>query len=175
VPHASNNRRLVTTKGTALCVTCHGEILRDVKAVKSSHLPAREDCVACHDPHGSLVKPILKKGEKDLCLGCHADLSNILKNAKAKKHVPAAEGQCAKCHRPHDADQPDLLKAAAPGLCTTCHAPDTQKIRAAHGGIPVAKSDCVACHEPHGSLSGTLIQPVEHKPFAGKICTACHK
>jgi predicted CXXCH cytochrome family protein len=121
------------------------------------------------------VKPILKKQERELCLGCHTTLATVLNNAKAKKHVPVAEGKCDTCHKPHDADHPDLLKATAPGLCTNCHAPDVPKMRTAHAGIPVAKSDCVACHEPHASQTGLLIQPVEHKPFAGKACIACHK
>jgi predicted CXXCH cytochrome family protein len=110
-----------------------------------------------------------------LCASCHAPIANVLKAAKAKVHAPAAAGQCALCHKPHDADQPDLLKAAAPGLCTTCHAPEAEKMRGAHGGIPVAKANCVACHEPHGSETGMLIQPVVHRPFAGKVCNACHK
>jgi predicted CXXCH cytochrome family protein len=175
VPHASGNKHLVTTKGSALCTTCHGDVLRDAKQVKSSHLPAREDCATCHDPHGSLVKPILKRAEKDLCLGCHAPIATLLKDAKAKKHLPVEQGKCDTCHKPHDSDQPDLLKAAGPGLCTGCHVPDVPKMLTAHAGIPVAKSDCVACHEPHASASGVLIQPVEHKPFAGKACIACHK
>jgi predicted CXXCH cytochrome family protein len=175
VPHASDNRRLVTVKGTELCVTCHGDLLKDAKAVKSSHPPAKQDCVACHDPHGSLVKPILKKEQKDLCLGCHASMANLFKDAKARKHAPAAQGQCDTCHRPHDSPQPDLLKVAQPGTCTGCHSVTSPKVLAAHGGIQISRATCTGCHNPHGSQAAGLMHEVTHRPFAGRVCSACHK
>jgi len=75
----------------------------------------------------------------------------------------------------HESRQPDLLKAAMPGLCTTCHSVTERKIVAAHGGIPIKNAVCTGCHEPHVSASAGLFHPVGHKPFLGKVCSACHK
>jgi predicted CXXCH cytochrome family protein len=174
VPHASANAKLVTTKGSELCLTCHSNVLGG-KNIKSTHLPAKENCAGCHDPHGSTAKTQLKKDPPELCLGCHTKLADVMRKPGAKIHPPAAMGQCTFCHKPHEAVDVKLLTSSPPGLCVTCHNTANEKIVAAHGGMQVKETNCVGCHEPHAAEGSKLFHPVQHKPFAGAVCTACHK
>ena len=175
VPHASDTKNLVAGKGTEVCMTCHADVLGSVTPVLSTHLPVKQDCVACHEPHGSAIQGQLKRPQKELCLTCHTKLGEAMKKAKANVHPPAAKGECSRCHTPHESRHRDLLKAAVPGVCTTCHAPTEAKIVKAHGGLPIKDASCTGCHEPHVADGAGLFHPVGHKPFLGKVCSACHK
>ena len=175
VPHASDTKSLVAGKGTAVCTTCHADTLTGAKNILSTHAPVKQDCTACHDAHGSTIQAQLKKAPKELCVTCHTQLAEAMKKPRADVHPPAARGECLQCHLGHESRQPDLLKAAEPGLCTTCHSVTEPKIVAAHGGIPIKNAVCTGCHEPHVSASAGLFHPVGHKPFLGKVCSACHK
>ena len=124
---------------------------------------------------GELSETQLKKAPPELCLACHAKLADVMKKPGAKVHPPAAMGQCTFCHKPHESTQVDLLTSSPPGLCVTCHNTASEKIVKAHGGMQVKDANCVGCHDPHAAEGSKLFHPVQHKPFAGAVCTACHK
>ncbi|MCK4890743.1 MAG: cytochrome C, partial [Candidatus Aminicenantes bacterium] len=35
------------------------------------HAPVQEDCMSCHNPHGTVANNLLKQNEPFLCLQCH--------------------------------------------------------------------------------------------------------
>ncbi len=51
-----------------VCYTCHAE---KRGPFLWEHAPAREDCTICHDPHGSVHRPMLKARAPWLCQQCH--------------------------------------------------------------------------------------------------------
>lgn len=51
-----------------LCYTCHTE---KRGPFTFEHAPVREDCVSCHDPHGSNHKRLLLQKAPNLCWNCH--------------------------------------------------------------------------------------------------------
>jgi predicted CXXCH cytochrome family protein len=175
LPHATDTRNLLTAEGSGLCLVCHGNILEGGKAIKSTHLPVKQDCTSCHDPHGSVIKAQLKQKPKDLCLNCHVTLSEKMKKPDARVHPPIVDGDCGLCHKPHESQQPKLLQASLGELCATCHEVEAPKFVKAHGEIQVKGTACTECHDPHAAEGPGLFHPVVHKPFAGRVCTACHK
>jgi predicted CXXCH cytochrome family protein len=174
VPHASDADSLVTVKGSELCLACHGDVLKEGKKAQSTHPPVVKNCVACHDPHGSLIQAQLKQEKKELCLGCHSTLADVMDKPDTLIHSPA-EGDCGLCHQPHESAQPKLLQDSQSDLCAMCHDTADPKVVQAHGEIQVKGTTCTGCHNPHASEGSGLFHPVVHKPFAGKVCTACHK
>jgi predicted CXXCH cytochrome family protein len=89
-------------------------------------------------------------------------------------HPPFQKGPCLACHAPHASEQEGMLVKAPGALCTSCHDISAQSIKVAHKGLLTAHTDCTSCHEPHASDSKTLTLPVQHPPFAGGDCCACH-
>ena len=51
-----------------LCLKCH---TRYQGLFVYEHEPAVEDCLICHDPHGTVANNLLKQQEPFLCLQCH--------------------------------------------------------------------------------------------------------
>jgi predicted CXXCH cytochrome family protein len=111
-PHASNNKKLVTKTGPALCWNCHDNFLAQPKP-KFTH-DAVDDCLACHDPHQADAPKLLKKTGNAMCFDCHED-----KDIKAvKAHLGAEEKSCITCHDPHVGQDKNLLKPAARSVAT---------------------------------------------------------
>jgi predicted CXXCH cytochrome family protein len=133
------------------------------------HTPVRKgECGACHAPHSSDTKGLLKANLGKTCFGCHEKLKKKFKNS----HGPFENGQCDACHWPHQAENYQLLRAEPDKLCNSCHT--AADIGAAHKDFPVkAEKGCLSCHNPHGSQNRAIIRDVIHQPFK-KNCQECH-
>ncbi len=68
-PHGSlADALLKTSTRNETCYTCHAE---KRGPFLWTHAPAAEDCGACHEHHGSIHTPLLKKRAPLLCQQCH--------------------------------------------------------------------------------------------------------
>ena len=68
-PHSSNQKMLKTDeRPNDLCYNCHA---RHQGPFVFEHSPVQEDCMICHDPHGTVANNLLKQSEPFLCLQCH--------------------------------------------------------------------------------------------------------
>jgi DmsE family decaheme c-type cytochrome len=114
-PHDGASPKLI--KGDSvneLCYTCHAE---KRGPFLFEHAPVREDCVSCHEPHGSNHKRLLVQKLPNLCWNCHFTGSGHFgsgDNLSTEKGVPVApagapsgfptvnsrfiEKSCANCH-----------------------------------------------------------------------------
>ncbi len=68
-PHESAQNALRTDeRANDLCYTCHA---RYQGPFVFEHGPVQENCMICHDPHGSVANNLLKQNEPFICLQCH--------------------------------------------------------------------------------------------------------
>jgi DmsE family decaheme c-type cytochrome len=94
-PHGSPVRRLVRGQSiNDLCYRCHpdrrGPFLWE-------HSPVRENCLSCHEAHGSINDKLLKIKRERLCQTCH-----ITNRHPTQPHGPltrfAINRSCQNCH-----------------------------------------------------------------------------
>ncbi|MDR2215309.1 MAG: DmsE family decaheme c-type cytochrome [Nevskiaceae bacterium] len=140
------------------CAGCHQDVR--AKFNRRSHMPLPEgqmSCADCHNPHGSVTKPLLKTDTANgTCYGCHAERRGPM----LFEHPPVREN-CMNCHDPHGSNQQTLLAAPVPMLCQQCHTavrhPNDLQTPAglANGGAPderLISRACLSCHTTiHGS------------------------
>ena len=70
-PHAVQEAKRVDLAAiTETCYLCHAE---KRGPFLWEHIPVREDCMTCHEPHGSNHMKMLKVKEPFLCQRCHSD------------------------------------------------------------------------------------------------------
>ncbi len=152
-PHAGNIRfRLKADKRKNLCLTCHKgkkNWLKNSTAKHGAIYLKRGGCIACHDPHTTGRKRMLKKSINRLCLSCHnktlkrdedgQKILNIAKhlkdNKKTHKPVKIKKG-CVNCHNPHGSKNHRMLHRPFPTkstkfspekfICFKCH--ESEKI-----------------------------------------------
>ena len=68
-PHDGSRPKMLKAESVSdLCYTCHAE---KRGPFLFEHAPVREDCVSCHDAHGSNHKRMLVQKAPNLCWGCH--------------------------------------------------------------------------------------------------------
>ena len=148
-PHSSNSPVLLLREGRKLCLGCHSKAIQtqDGRTLKSfahelgkgrtihSPVDGDEDCMTCHQPHGSTFRKLLKDdvgenydefSEKKyaLCFTCHsAELVTTAKTPDATEfrngemnlhnfHVIATPKNraCGTCHEIHSSSNPKLIK-----------------------------------------------------------------
>ena len=101
------------------CFTCHQEQRTEFR--KRSHMPLLEgklSCSDCHNPHGSVTRPLLKADSvNQVCYACHAEKRGPF----IWEHAPVRKS-CSECHLPYGSSHESLLSAARPFLCQQCHA-----------------------------------------------------
>ena len=115
------------------------------------HQPVGDgDCLACHDPHASDRKALLKKSAPALCWDCH---DNFLEKAKFTHDVVE---DCTGCHNPHSTGEQSLMKKNIPALCFDCH--DQKDIAAVKGHAGAEGKSCLACHDPHTGTDKFLLR-----------------
>ena len=114
----SGNALLKKLNVTETCETCHAQQRAEFR--KRSHMPVPEgkmSCADCHNPHGSITRPLLKADSiNEVCYACHAERRGPL----LWEHAPVRES-CMNCHHPHGSNHDKLLQAAPPFLCQQCH------------------------------------------------------
>lgn len=97
-----------------LCYTCHAE-KRGPFAFE--HAPVREDCVSCHEPHGSNHKRLLTQKAPNLCYNCHFTGSGHFgsgDNFSTEKGVPVAPTGAPSGY-------PTVNSRFVERSCRTCH------------------------------------------------------
>ena len=97
--HAENGSGLmVKASMREKCTSCHAE---KRGPFLWEHAPAAEDCMLCHDPHGSNQTALLKKRAPQLCQECHSQPghpgSRLDGSQLASSPFLALKG-CANCH-----------------------------------------------------------------------------
>ena len=190
-PHLSSNRKLLVKTGTALCASCHGEVVKAAGAT-GGHAPAADDCLSCHKPHAAPRPHLLAEAPRAVCLGCHDAADAGLRKAHLGAKVEGLD--CTSCHTPHGAGHAKalaryvhapvtegcdachqgsaskLVEDGNPPLCLACHEEVGEKAKAAkvpHAAMEAAR--CVDCHNPHASAQPRLV-----KLPGGGACLACH-
>lgn len=90
-PHEGNRPKMLKAESVSeLCYSCHTE---KRGPFLFEHAPVREDCVSCHDVHGSNHKRLLLQKAPNLCWNCHLTGSGHFgsgDNYSTEKGVPMA-------------------------------------------------------------------------------------
>jgi len=94
----------VAKSKTELCFVCHFDFIKGSYV----HGPvAVGDCLACHDPHTSVLPSLLKVRSADICAVCHKEQRQALAlHTSAATHALV----CVNCHSPHYGNVPYFLK-----------------------------------------------------------------
>ena len=149
---------LAKTSVSETCFTCHQQQRTEFR--KRSHMPLLEgriSCVDCHNPHGSVTRPLIKADSvNQLCYSCHAEKRGPF----IWEHAPVRR-DCLSCHLPHGSNHESLLAVARPFLCQQCHANVTHPAalltrsnlpRGARPDERALNRSCSNCHSQiHGS------------------------
>lgn len=167
-PHGGYDK--FTLRGASMrdtCSKCHEDVLADKRIV---HGPvAAGACGVCHTPHISDNENLLVTKGRDLCLNCHTDMNEQLKQVKFKHE--AVQQDCVSCHDPHASNFTMMVKQAPVELCTSCHESVKESaLSATHKHSVVVQGDaCLHCHTAHG---GDLAMLMKTEPI--KVCMTCH-
>jgi DmsE family decaheme c-type cytochrome len=141
---------LIEDERSALCVSCHQELLPRLNMI--SHHPVEEgavSCVSCHDPHGTETTRLASITER--CTGCH----QAVRGPHVFEHVPAAE-DCTICHNPHGSPNRRLLDIAQPMLCLQCHSiADNRHGQTGAAGARIGGAVLRACTNCHSAMHGS--------------------
>lgn len=141
-----------------VCQNCHRQ--QRAEFAKRSHMPLPEgkmSCVDCHNPHGSVTRPLLKADSVNaVCYACHAEKRGPL----LWEHAPVREN-CMNCHHPHGSNQDKLLVATRPQLCQQCHSPSV-----GHPG-QFYRGDQTA-------LASQMVGGAASQRMIGRSCQNCH-
>lgn len=152
------------------CLNCHQQVMGSFQKAHS-HLQAGGEnaCTACHSPHTSSQKGLLKGLNGAVCRNCH---SHKFQQRQQALHLHPDANNCSNCHVGHGSNQPAMLR---PDACDSCHGehstfthPLGEAARDPRTGNPM---DCISCHAP---CTGTLF---EYNLLGGKekgLCLPCH-
>lgn len=143
-----------------LCEGCH-----DMAATTPMHPPIKIiGCKACHLPHASKFKKLLKRWPLDqLCYRCHER-----KDELAHVHTPVKLSLCVGCHNPHSGETAPLLRAQRDKVCYRCHQQESltpEPVR----HVPVTEGRCLECHFPHTGPNKFQLREVNKE-----LCLKCH-
>ena len=154
----STNSLLARSTINETCARCHQQQRAEFN--KRSHMPLPEgkmSCVDCHNPHGSVTKPLLKADSTNtVCYACHAEKRGPM----LWEHAPVRES-CTNCHSPHGSNHDKLLVASRPQLCQQCHSPSV-----GHPG-QFYRGDQTAA-------AGQVLGGVTSQRVVGRSCQNCH-
>ncbi len=106
-------------------------------------------CTDCHNAHGTISRPLLKKAGWETCVTCHVEKRGpfVFEHAAVK-----VEG-CVICHSPHGTIERNmLLRREGRFLCLQCHV-NPFAANVPHGRLGFqTRGECVRCHATiHGS------------------------
>lgn len=172
--HSPGARPLLAKSSPRLCLDCHTQIKKHEKLALVGDEAVRDNCTACHDPHGGKKNTLpLKQG-------------NPWEFNRKYVHWPVAQGMCDSCHKPHlpvaeqgkneqeeeRAKPTDLLVKPAEEICYLCHGDKKEPItQIAHGYVlkEGSSNPCLTCHTPHSS-------DYEHLTVyeSNRLCLGCH-
>ena len=160
--HPGNMTITLVMKGADLCHMCH-EPKNKKKVV---HAPIMGgDCTACHNPHQSPNKGMLKDVMPNICFQCHPD--SMMKHKVM--HPPVAGGDCSGCHDNHQSDYPARLIQEGNAVCFTCHPDKQEGLKTKKAVHPPVQQSCIQCHNPHGSPNKAMLSAA-----VPALCSNCH-
>ncbi|ANB01665.1 DmsE family decaheme c-type cytochrome [Ectothiorhodospira sp. BSL-9] len=95
-PHGTPGpNKLVGHTINETCFNCHAE---KRGPFLWEHNPARESCVTCHDPHGSIHRPLLNARAPGLCQQCHLGSHSDVGLSGASMDFRVQGRSCLNCH-----------------------------------------------------------------------------
>ena len=152
------NQSLLKKPQPDLCFTCHRTIQAQFALPTHHRVPeGLMKCTDCHNAHGTLNRPLLKKTNWETCVGCHVEK----RGPYVFEHPPVKVEGCVACHSPHGSvTRNNLLRREGRFLCLQCHV-DPFAANVPHGRLGFqTRGECVRCHvNIHGSnTSGFFIQ-----------------
>ena len=141
---------LLRRKQPDLCFGCHKSIQAQFSLPTHHRVPeGLMKCTDCHDAHGTINRPLLKKASFEVCVGCHTE-----KRGPFVYEHPAAKVEgCTSCHSPHGTVERNmLLRREGRFLCLQCHV-NPAAANVPHGRLGfTTRGECVRCHAViHGS------------------------
>jgi len=174
------------------CLLCHGGKEERNNFRRGEHWRNDIGCTDCHSSHytatnrniprsitfvspANAEKPdfstihLLKLGEPQLCVSCHAE---VKPDFNKPFHHKVLEGimKCSDCHNPHGGFElkQTRLATGADAACIKCHADKQGPFTYEHA--PLKTEGCVACHTPHGSANPRLLK----FSAVNQLCLTCH-
>ena len=159
------------------CYACHPKTKEKFKAKKKSHIVSgRDECVFCHNPHGSEREDFVRRSDRPLCTACHQDIRKRLRVQKKglNRHPEVSAGKCSTCHDSHASDKLKFLKTSPLTLCIDCHKrqkglchPVGEKAIDPRDKSPI---DCITCHNMMEAEFPQLMRLDGSK----QLCNECH-
>jgi len=179
------------TKIPELCYKCHEKLKKELSG-KYVHFVFKDGkCDACHNPHVSRIKGLIKDDINSTCLNCHNGIKALY--SQSNLHSPLKKGACTDCHNAHSAENKYLLVKEEKDLCLSCHESIKEQFKQKYMCQPFREGKCSACHNSHASSEDDLLatDPKDackkcHAPRckAGTVsissvtsemdCTSCH-
>ena len=133
-----------------LCFTCHKVIQAQFSLPTHHRVPeGLMKCTDCHNAHGTLSRPLLKKAGWEACIACHIEKRGPF----VFEHAAVRVEGCVACHSPHGTIERNmLLRREGRFLCLQCHV-DPFAVNVPHGRLGFqTRGECVRCHATiHGS------------------------
>jgi predicted CXXCH cytochrome family protein len=183
-PHASEGQGgkgdgrflLVGATVEATCGRCH-----PASAGEHRHGPyVGGQCEACHEPHGSDTRSLLRTGGaggaggvEGHCGLCHAE--TVARMAAAPHSHRDTERSCLTCHGGHATDWQHLQRLEPRQGCIACHGDTANTITSAkvsHDAV-LTGHQCASCHDPHASSNAMMVRD-EQGGGVGGVCLECH-
>jgi len=194
-PHGSDSPKMLIAEGNDVCFACHTDMQEEAQTRKFTHAPVADACVNCHSPHSTDYKyNLIADPKQDLCLTCHVEKEDEIKNAAVKHGGLETEQGCLACHDPHFSDFGKQLTMQPMKLCLSCHSQEyntdgnhlanmdavLKNNESKHG--PILEGDCSGCHNPHGSNNFRILRanfpPLFYSGYNPKnyeLCFMCHE
>lgn len=174
------------------CLSCHSGKESHNNFRRGEHWRNDVGCTDCHTAHGTDLKnanegsitnvsdvsrqkpgvaneAMLKQGEPQLCMSCHAETK-----AQFSKpfHHKVLEGSmtCSDCHNAHGGFETKQTKLSVgnDAACIKCHSNKGGPFVYEHG--PLKLEGCTVCHIPHGSANPKMLK----RASVRQLCFECH-
>ena len=141
---------MLKLKQPDLCFGCHKTIQAQFALPTHHRVPEGQmKCTDCHEAHGTMNRPLLKKANFEVCVSCHVEKRGPFLHEHASVKV---EG-CTACHSPHGTVERNLLlRREGRFLCLQCHV-NPSAVNVPHSRLGFqTRGECVRCHvQIHGS------------------------
>lgn len=133
-----------------LCFSCHRTIQAQFALPTHHRVPEGFiKCTDCHNAHGTLQRPLLRKANWEACVSCHTEK----RGPWVFEHAAVQVEGCTICHNPHGSVTQHLLaRREGRFLCLECHV-DPFAANVPHSRLSFqTRGECVRCHATiHGS------------------------